>query len=61
MPAGTKLSVRLNTTVASDASRVEDPVEATLTEAVLAETFAGRVLRVGDLLVDVAHHHHGAG
>jgi ABC-type Mn2+/Zn2+ transport system ATPase subunit len=33
----------------------------TLTERVLAETFAGRVLRVGDLLVDVAHHHHGAG
>jgi ABC-type Mn2+/Zn2+ transport system ATPase subunit len=34
---------------------------ATLTEEVLAETFAGRVLRVGDLLVDIAHHHHGAG
>jgi ABC-type Mn2+/Zn2+ transport system ATPase subunit len=34
---------------------------ATLTEPILAETFAGRVLRVGDLLVDVAHHHHGAG
>jgi ABC-type Mn2+/Zn2+ transport system ATPase subunit len=34
---------------------------ATLTEQVLAETFAGRVLRVGELLVDVAHHHHGAG
>ena len=33
----------------------------TLDERVLAETFAGRVLRVGDLLVDVAHHHHGAG
>jgi ABC-type Mn2+/Zn2+ transport system ATPase subunit len=33
----------------------------TLTEEVLAETFAGRVLRVGELLVDVAHHHHGAG
>ena len=33
----------------------------TLGEEVLAETFAGRVLRVGDLLVDVAHHHHGAG
>jgi ABC-type Mn2+/Zn2+ transport system ATPase subunit len=37
-----------------------DPAE-TLTEPVLAETFAGRVLRVGELLVDVAHHHHGAG
>jgi ABC-type Mn2+/Zn2+ transport system ATPase subunit len=34
---------------------------ATLNEEVLAETFAGRVLRVGELLVDVAHHHHGAG
>jgi ABC-type Mn2+/Zn2+ transport system ATPase subunit len=33
----------------------------TLSEEVLAETFAGRVLRVGDLLIDVAHHHHGAG
>lgn len=33
----------------------------TLSEPVLAETFAGRVLRVGELLVDVAHHHHGAG
>ncbi len=34
---------------------------ATLDERVLSETFEGRVLRVGDLLVDVAHHHHGAG
>ena len=33
----------------------------TCTESVLAETFAGRVVRVGDLLVDVAHHHDGAG
>jgi ABC-type Mn2+/Zn2+ transport system ATPase subunit len=32
-----------------------------LTEAVLGETFAGRVVRVGGLLIDVAHHHHGAG
>jgi manganese/zinc/iron transport system ATP- binding protein len=37
------------------------PPAETITEAVLAETFAGHVLRVGDLLVDVAHHHHGAG
>jgi ABC-type Mn2+/Zn2+ transport system ATPase subunit len=37
------------------------PPAATCTEEVLAETFAGRVLRVGDLLVDIAHHHHGAG
>lgn len=37
------------------------PARETCTEPVLAETFAGRVLRVGDVLVDVAHHHHGAG
>jgi manganese/zinc/iron transport system ATP- binding protein len=37
------------------------PAETTCTEEVLAETFAGHVLRVGELLVDVAHHHHGAG
>lgn len=37
------------------------PPGATITEEVLAETFAGHVLRVGELLVDVAHHHHGAG
>jgi ABC-type Mn2+/Zn2+ transport system ATPase subunit len=37
------------------------PPAETLTEDVLAETFAGRILRVGDLVVDVAHHHHGAG
>ncbi|MBM4393859.1 MAG: metal ABC transporter ATP-binding protein [Deltaproteobacteria bacterium] len=36
------------------------PAEA-CTEEVLAETFAGRVVRVGDLLIDTAHHHHGAG
>jgi ABC-type Mn2+/Zn2+ transport system ATPase subunit len=37
------------------------PPDRTCTEAVLAETFAGRVVRVGDLLIDTAHHHHGAG
>ena len=37
------------------------PPEVASTEEVLAETFAGRVVRVGSLLVDVAHHHHGAG
>jgi manganese/zinc/iron transport system ATP- binding protein len=37
------------------------PARTTCTEEVLAETFAGHVLRVGELLVDVAHHHHGAG
>jgi ABC-type Mn2+/Zn2+ transport system ATPase subunit len=33
----------------------------TLTESVVSETFAGHILRVGELLVDTAHHHHGAG
>lgn len=33
----------------------------TLTERVLTETFAGRIARVGDFIVDTAHHHHGAG
>jgi ABC-type Mn2+/Zn2+ transport system ATPase subunit len=37
------------------------PAADTCTEDVLAETFAGHVVRVGDLIVDVAHHHHGAG
>jgi ABC-type Mn2+/Zn2+ transport system ATPase subunit len=37
------------------------PPETAATEEVLARTFAGRVVRVGSLLVDVAHHHHGAG
>jgi ABC-type Mn2+/Zn2+ transport system ATPase subunit len=37
------------------------PPGETATEETLAETFAGRVVRVGSLLVDVAHHHHGAG
>ncbi|MGH2954764.1 MAG: metal ABC transporter ATP-binding protein [Solirubrobacterales bacterium] len=37
------------------------PAAETCTEEVLAETFAGHVVRIGDLIVDVAHHHHGAG
>jgi ABC-type Mn2+/Zn2+ transport system ATPase subunit len=37
------------------------PAGTTCTEAVLTETFAGHVVRVGELVVDVAHHHHGAG
>jgi ABC-type Mn2+/Zn2+ transport system ATPase subunit len=36
------------------------PAAETCTEEVLAETFAGHVIRVGELVVDVAHHHHGA-
>jgi len=37
------------------------PAATTATEEVLAETFSGHVIRVGSLLVDTAHHHHGAG
>ncbi len=37
------------------------PAGRTCTEEVLAETFAGRVVRVGELLIDTAHHHHDAG
>jgi ABC-type Mn2+/Zn2+ transport system ATPase subunit len=33
----------------------------TCTEKILAQTFAGHVVRVGELIVDTAHHHHGAG
>jgi ABC-type Mn2+/Zn2+ transport system ATPase subunit len=36
------------------------PAAETCTEEVLAETFAGHVIRVGQLVVDIAHHHHGA-
>ncbi len=35
--AGTKLAVRLESTAASDVSRVEEPVEGTLTEAVVVD------------------------
>jgi ABC-type Mn2+/Zn2+ transport system ATPase subunit len=37
-----------------------DPA-ATCTEPILSETFAGQIVRLGDVVVDVAHHHHGAG
>jgi manganese/zinc/iron transport system ATP- binding protein len=37
------------------------PPASTFTEEVVSETFAGHILRVGSLLVDTAHHHHGAG
>jgi ABC-type Mn2+/Zn2+ transport system ATPase subunit len=37
------------------------PPAETATEEVLAQTFSGHVVRIGDLIVDVAHHHHGAG
>jgi ABC-type Mn2+/Zn2+ transport system ATPase subunit len=37
------------------------PPASTFTEEVISDTFAGHILRVGSLLVDTAHHHHGAG
>ncbi len=36
------------------------PAAETCTEAVLRETFAGGVVKVGDALIDATHHHHGA-
>ena len=33
------------------------PAETTCTEDVLYETFAGRIVRVGSLMVDVSEHH----
>lgn len=33
----------------------------TCTEEVLAKTFAGRIVRVGELLVDIEHHHRDSG
>lgn len=37
------------------------PPSETCTEDVLTETFAGRTIRVGETLIDVAHHHEDAG
>ena len=37
------------------------PPQEIWSEETLAETFAGHVVRVGSLLFDTAHHHHGAG
>ena len=37
VPAGTKLLVRLNTAAASDTSRIEDAVDATLTEPIVVD------------------------
>jgi hypothetical protein len=49
LPEGTTLVVRLDSAVASDTSRVEDPLEATLADAVMAEGVevfpAGSVVR----------------
>lgn len=48
-PLGTKLAVRLDSTVGSDSSHVEDPIEATLTDAVVVDSIevlpAGSVVR----------------
>jgi hypothetical protein len=52
LPEGTRLAVRLDSAVGSDSSRVEDPIEATLTEAVIVDGSevlpAGAVVR-GDV------------
>jgi ABC-type Mn2+/Zn2+ transport system ATPase subunit len=37
------------------------PAAEVCTEKVLTETFAGHTVRVGEVLIDTAHHHHGAG
>jgi hypothetical protein len=37
LPEGTRLAVRLDSAVGSDSSRVEDPIEATLTDAVIVD------------------------
>jgi len=49
LPEGTMLAVRLDSAVGSDSSRIEDPIEATLTEAVVLDGTevlpAGSVIR----------------
>lgn len=37
------------------------PPQEVCTEAILGETFAGGVVRVGEMFIDITHHHHGAG
>jgi len=37
VPEGTKLAVRLDSAVGSDSSRIDDPIEATLTDAVVVD------------------------
>ncbi len=37
LPEGTRLSVRLESAVGSDSSRLEDPIEATLTDAIIID------------------------
>lgn len=48
LPAGTELLVRLDSAVGSDTSRVEDPVEATLADAVVVD--GTEVLPVGSVV-----------
>ena len=51
LPEGTLLAVRLNSAVASDSSRVQDPIEATLTDAVVVN--GTEVLPAGSVLKGV--------
>jgi hypothetical protein len=51
VPGGTALAVRLDSSVGSDTSQVEDPVKATLMEAVLVE--GAEVLPAGSVLTGV--------
>ena len=48
LPEGTTLAVRLDSAVSSDSSRVEDPVEATLTKAVVVD--GAEVLPAGSVV-----------
>ena len=48
IPAGTRIAVRLENTVSSESSRVEDPVSATLTSPVMID--GARVLPAGSVL-----------
>ena len=48
LPEGTKLAVRLDSAVGSDSSRVEDPIEATLTDGVVVD--GTEVLPAGSLV-----------
>jgi hypothetical protein len=59
LPAGTTLSVRLTTTVASDTSHVEDPVRGTLRNAVRVDGF--EALPVGTAVLGHVTHAQPAG
>ena len=58
LPEGTTLAVRLDSAVGSDSSRVEDPIEATLTDAVVVDGTevlpAGSVVRGAVSAVEAA-------